>query len=149
MEDAYRPKIDWVFWSHAGSVVVLLALVSVFLSSIDIFISIPSFLLFLLMLAYVVLIVRRTKYTLSSTGIVIQNATAKYEISYADVKKITNTNRDLINYGIFVLSLDRVGIRYGKAGHIMISPADKQGFLTRLRSRCRNAIYEEDLKPIK
>ncbi|MDR1691178.1 MAG: PH domain-containing protein [Candidatus Methanoplasma sp.] len=148
MDNAYKPKIDGVFWSHAGVLIIVLAMVLAFMIYVqaDTLLIVLLFSILLLASAYIVLIVKRTKYVLNDCGIIVQNAIIKHDIPYTEVKKITNTDRNLINYGVFVLSLDRVGIEFGKIGHTLVSPADKQGFLTDLRSRCINADYEEDLR---
>jgi hypothetical protein len=67
-----------------------------------------------------------TGYTLESTRLLIRSGPFSWTVPLAEIQSITPTRNPLSSPA---LSLDRLLIRHGKKGQIMISPADKQGFL--------------------
>ena len=72
-----------------------------------------------------------TRYVVHGHQLEVQCGPMKWTINIADISSITETNNILSSPA---LSLDRLLIRY-KNKEIMISPADKAGFLKALEQR--------------
>lgn len=142
---AYKSKIGFSFWSHLLLVLVIITPVMIFTRS-TIEVSVFASALLVLIVGYFALAAIMTKYTLESDRIVIRNAVSRYSIPYEKITKITDTDRNLLNYGIVVLSMDRIGINWGNRRHTLISPKNKEEVINSLRARCHNAEYAEDLK---
>jgi PH (Pleckstrin Homology) domain-containing protein len=79
--------------------------------------------------AFVAWIFRATDYRIDGATLVIRSAFLRWKIPIADIRTITPTHNPLSSPA---LSLDRLEIRHD-GGDILVSPADKQGFIDSLR----------------
>jgi hypothetical protein len=73
----------------------------------------------------------KTGYTLEPTQLLVKSGPMKWVVPLADIRSIEPTRNPLSSPA---LSLDRLLISYGKHGRLMISPADKEGFLRELEA---------------
>lgn len=71
-------------------------------------------------------LMKGTGYTLEPTRLLVKSGPLAWVIPIAEIHGITPTRNPLSSPA---LSLDRLLIRYSKHGQLMISPADKEGFL--------------------
>ena len=70
-----------------------------------------------------------TRYTVSETTLQIRSGPMSWTIDRNEIHSITPTRSALSSPA---LSLDRLEIRYGDTGMVMVSPKDKEGFLAAL-----------------
>ncbi|MGI9219689.1 MAG: PH domain-containing protein [Woeseiaceae bacterium] len=68
----------------------------------------------------------RTYYAVDKDTLRVVSGPFRWRIPLADIQSVTPT-RSL--WSSPAMSIDRLRIAYGKGGRIMVSPADKQGFL--------------------
>jgi hypothetical protein len=73
----------------------------------------------------------KTGYTLEPTQLLVKSGPMHWVVPLADIQSVEPTRNPLSSPA---LSLDRLLIRYGKHGKLMISPADKEGFLRELEA---------------
>jgi len=140
MEKSYTSKIGSSFWLHLIVMIVISVPVIVLMRSVPVAAIIVSTFLFIIVLYFILLAVR-TRYTFDDDKLTIRNIIGKKEIPYETVRKIVGSSEDPFNYGIVVLSMDRIEIFYGKNGYTLISPKEKQEVLRLLRMNCYNADY--------
>jgi hypothetical protein len=76
-------------------------------------------------------LLKTTCYTLEPTRLLVRSGPFSWNVPLAGIHSITPTRNPLSSPA---LSLDRLCIEYGKHGSLMISPADKQGFLRELET---------------
>jgi membrane protein YdbS with pleckstrin-like domain len=128
----FKSKIDW--WLHLVfaimlipniHIIILLVLnggnpiIAVILSVINIFLVIPIWL--------------NTYYILDDDELRIRSGFCiNMRIPYSDIKSIKETRDPTASAG---LSLDRIEIKYSKWGMVLISPKNKQNFITQLNQR--------------
>ena len=67
-----------------------------------------------------------TYYTVERGYLRIASGPFRWRVPLADITSVTATRSPLSSPA---LSLDRIMIRYGKRGRVMVSPADREGFL--------------------
>lgn len=74
------------------------------------------------------------RYCITDTAIIVRFGLVHRRVPLAEITEVHPTNNPLSSPA---LSLDRLHIRYGQGllGGVMISPADKQGFLDELARR--------------
>jgi len=137
MDVSYSSKLGWSFWSYIIIMLVILVPITIFIKPIGITIIFSIILLVLTL--YPVLLAIRTKYTFEDDKLVIRGIIRKKEILYDSVKRIVEDSKDPVNYGLIVLSMDRIGIYYGKNGYTLISPKEKKEAARILKSRCCDA----------
>lgn len=77
-----------------------------------------------------------TRYTLQATHLLAQSGPFKWVVPLADIKSITPSNNPLSSPA---LSLDRLRIDYGKGRMLLISPRDKEQFLSDIEAARRAA----------
>lgn len=82
-----------------------------------------------------------TGYTLEPTRLLVRSGPFSWTVALAEIQSISPTNSPLSSPA---LSFDRLLIRYGKHGQIMISPAEKQAFLSELEA-ARFRLLEESV----
>lgn len=80
-----------------------------------------------------------TRYTLTGEFLLVKSGPFFWSIPLCEIYAIEPT-RNLLSSP--ALSLDRLLIRYGGGAELMISPADKAGFMTALRKRMRTNSSE-------
>ncbi len=67
-----------------------------------------------------------THYTVERGYVRIVSGPFRWKVAIDDIQSVTRTRNPLSSPA---LSLDRIMIRYGDRGRVMISPADRDGFL--------------------
>ena len=128
----FRSKVDW--WFHAAIIVAaaacLFALVTVAMEGTtgEALALAP---LFLFGLAFPVWLIRSTYYRFDDTQLYIRSGPFRWRVPYNDIRSIRPTRNPLSSPA---LSLDRLRLEYRKRA-ILISPADKAGFLAELKKR--------------
>jgi len=138
MNESYGSKIGFSFWSHLIVIVVISVPAIIFIRSVTIAAILIS-VLFSVIVLYFILLALRTRYTFDDEKLTIRNIIGKKEIPYRTVTKVVGSSKDPFNYGIVVLSMDRIEIFHGKSGHALISPQNKEEALSILRQKCCNA----------
>ena len=76
-----------------------------------------------------------THYTVDRGVIKIVSGPFRWKVPIDQITSVTATKNPLSSPA---LSLDRIIIRYGKRGRIMVSPADKAGFLKAIDRNLEN-----------
>ena len=138
MNESYGSKIGFSFWSHLIAIIIISVPVLILIRSVTIAAILFS-ILFSVMILYFILLAQRTRYTFDDEKLTIRNIVGKKEILYRTVTKVIGSSKDPFNYGIVVLSMDRIEIFHGKSGHTLISPQNKEEVLNILRQKCCNA----------
>ncbi|MCK9490157.1 MAG: PH domain-containing protein [Xanthomonadales bacterium] len=75
-----------------------------------------------------------TRYTLQPDRLIVQSGPFKWRVPVADITGVTPTGNPLSSPA---LSLDRLRIDYGRGASLMISPRDKDRFLSDLEAARR------------
>jgi len=90
------------------------------------------------------LIIRTTKYVFHRDHLTAKFLSIKVDTKYSTVESITRTDslKPKAFLG-FALTLDRIVI-VDRSGGLAVSPADSEGFLRELRSRCPRARYKDE-----
>jgi hypothetical protein len=148
MEKIYKPEIGWVFWAH---LILILLVITPLLTVWALMrntggIPIPIIVVLLIVVMISLLVVARTLYTMGIEKLTVSGAFKKREILYKEVTKIVSTNKGLeFGEGMLVLSPDRILIFCGEKSKTSISPKDKPDALKCLRSKCPNAVFEDEV----
>lgn len=79
--------------------------------------------------AFILYLLVSTRYTITSQELLIESGPIRKRVPLASITTITPSHNPISSPA---LSLDRLEIRYGKFDSVLISPADKAGFLTAL-----------------
>jgi len=77
-------------------------------------------------------LLRTTDYTITDTHLRIRCGPFRWNVPLADVRAVRPTRNPLSSPA---LSLDRLRIEYSRSLAVMVSPDDKEGFLSELRTR--------------
>lgn len=124
----FKSKIDWWFWLAIAAAVlgVVAAVVAVILEgrnptgvTIVIFAS-------LFAIAFFGSVAFGTSYTIDRKVLFVRSGPFRWKVVLDEITSVEATRNPLSSPA---LSLDRLRIRYGKRRSIMVSPADKAGFL--------------------
>ena len=84
-----------------------------------------------------------TGYEISDDELKIRCGPFRQRIPLQEIKEIKITRNPLSSPA---LSLDRMEIKYGKSKRVMISPADKEGFIKMLIGKFSQIYLDEDLR---
>ena len=126
----YKSAIDWWFWAVIGSTAVLLAVVSLPLMGSGQTVALTIIAASALFgLGFPVWLAFSTIYSVTRTHLIVRSGPFRWTIERASIQDIQPT-RSVISSP--ALSLDRLEIRYGSGQSLLVSPADKQGFLDAL-----------------
>lgn len=128
----FRSRVDW--WFHAAvmlaAVASLFALVTVAMEgSVDEALALAP--LILLCLAFPIWLMRSTYYRFDATQLYIRSGPFRWRVPFNEIRSIKPTRNPLSSPA---LSLDRLRLEYRNRA-ILISPADKQGFIAELKRR--------------
>ena len=122
----FTSKVDSWYYALIGAVVVVLLValagaapteVSALAVTAVIAIGLPVWLL------------RSTTYTVSNTELRIVSGPFRWSIAREDIVSVSPTNS---MQSAPALSMDRLAIRYGNGQVVLVSPEDKEGFLSAL-----------------
>jgi len=129
----FRSKVDWwlgavllISGAASGMAVVIVAVVESPL--LELAVS-P---LLLLSVGLPVWLLRGTRYTFDAANLEVRCGPFAWRVPLREIRAVTPTRNPLSSPA---LSLDRLRIDFGRMNSIMISPEDKEGFLTELRKR--------------
>lgn len=89
---------------------------------------------------FVVWVWTTTYYVLTSSELLVRSGPFRWRVPLADIREIKPTRNPLSSPA---LSLDRLEVRY-RHGMLLISPADKDGFLRSLVSRAPHLDLQGD-----
>ncbi|RQO34849.1 hypothetical protein DBR37_10775 [Herminiimonas sp. KBW02] len=137
MPTVYRSKVDiWLF-----VVLAFAALVALYSAGQTMAAGTTSAILVALLVAVVgvglpLWLLLSTRYTLQTSHLLVQSGPFKWLVPLADIKSITPSNNPLSSPA---LSLDRLRIDYGKGRMLLISPRDKEQFLSDIEAARRAA----------
>lgn len=136
MTKVYRSKVDtWLLCILIGAMLVALfgSLSSIVAAAYSVqWLAVVGVLPLILGVGFPIWILRSTKYTLAGELLVIRSAFFTWNVRLSEIHKVSATSNPLSSPA---LSLDRLRIEYGNGRSVMISPEDKQMFLSDLRSR--------------
>jgi hypothetical protein len=82
-----------------------------------------------------------TDYTLTSAELLVRSGPFRWRVPLAEIREVTPTHNPLSSPA---LSLDRLEIRYGRMGFLLISPEDKDGFLRSLVAQAPHLALRGD-----
>ncbi len=82
-------------------------------------------------------IIASTHYTFVGTDLVVRCGPFRWHVPLGSISKVTTTRNPLSSPA---LSLDRLRIEYGDGRALMISPADRAGFLAVLEARTGSTV---------
>jgi hypothetical protein len=129
----FRSKIDWwlaaVLVFSAVASLAAVAIVAVVESPL-LALAVSPFLL--LSVALPVWLLLATEYRIGRSELHVRSGPFAWRVPLRDIRSVTPTRNPLSSPA---LSLDRLRIDYGRMGSIMVSPADKEAFVTELRKR--------------
>jgi len=86
-----------------------------------------------------------TGYEISDVELKIRCGPFRQSIPLQDIREIKRTRSPL---SAPACSLDRMEIKYGKSKRVMISPADKEGFIKMLIGKSPQIHLDEDLRKV-
>jgi hypothetical protein len=138
----YRSKIDW--WLGVLLVVPLVAAVGTAISlqlDGDSGAAAGGWVILLGVVTLYVVVVWPVAYELTDDAIVVRFGLLRWRIAYRSLRGVTPTRSILAGPA---LSLDRLAIDVGSPPTRMISPADRDGFLTDLAERAPHLVRDED-----
>jgi hypothetical protein len=143
MTKVYRSKVDkWLLGILVGAMVVAifggLATVAAGVA-ISPWFTVFGILPVLLGVGLPLWVLTSTKYTLFDDVLIVKSALFTWVVPLNEIHRVAATSNPLSSPA---LSLDRLRIEYGNRKWIMISPEDKEDFVSDLRSR---ASFQLDL----
>lgn len=134
---AFRSAVDWWFYAVvavAGTVAVVAVLpvvasgtpgqVALGLGTLLIAVGLPLWLLF------------STEYRVESKTLLVRSGPFRWTIPLADISSVRESNSALSSPA---LSLKRLEVTYGRGKSILLSPADRDGFLAALGRKVEKA----------
>lgn len=129
----FRSKVDW--WLAA--ILLLSALASLVAVGSVAMVESPFRALavspvLLLSVGLPVWLLRATAYRIGPSELFVRCGPFRWRVPLSEIRAVTPTRNPLSSPA---LSLDRLRIDYGRRRWIMISPADKEAFVTELRKR--------------
>lgn len=129
----YTSKVDWwIATLLLGSLLFCIAF-GIYLVGKDPVIGVISLGVGIFMTLLIILIGIPCKYTLHDDRLVVQSGILKYTIEYEDITEIAKSLNPL---SAPAFSLKRIKIKHRK-GFILISPKDRDSFITDLKARLR------------
>jgi hypothetical protein len=127
----FKSKVDgWIVILFALLVLIDIAIiVNVAALSVDPLVTTITVLLCVGAILLLLALGMRTYYAVDKGTLRIVSGPFSWNIAIEEISSVTST-RSLLSGP--ALSLDRLLVRYGKRGRILVSPANKQGFLRAL-----------------
>jgi hypothetical protein len=131
----FRSKLDgWIVTSIlAGGAFPLFALVILSIVTPRALLVAPP--LFLLALAFVAWLYFATQYVVTAHRLIVRGVVARLDVPLDQITRIEPTH-SMVSAPAW--SFDRLRISYGQGRSCMISPRDRDRFLSLLRERCVN-----------
>ena len=127
-KQVFRSKVDWWVRLLLGFAIagVFVAMGSVVLEGADPVVTTVTILACIAGLALFVSVLLGTAYTVDRGVLLIRCGPFRWRVAIDSITAVEETRNPLSSPA---LSLDRLRIRYGKRRQVMVSPADKAGFL--------------------
>lgn len=124
----FKSKVDWWLRLVLAFVIVVefVAIGSVILEQRDPVATTVTILVCLAALALFASVLLATRYTIDRGVLRVRCGPFRWKVPLKSITAVEETRNPLSSPA---LSLDRLRIRYGKRRQIMVSPADKAGFL--------------------
>jgi len=124
----FRSKVDWWIRLLLGLAIagLFVACATVILEGADPIETTVTILACIAGLALIVWVLVGTVYSVERGTLIVRSGPMRWKIPIDEITSVEATRSPLSSPA---LSLDRLRIRYGKRRRIMISPADKAGFL--------------------
>jgi hypothetical protein len=125
----FNSKVDrWLMMILVVSLILdVAAIVIVVLTVPETIVMLLTAVVLLLMAILIASILVGTHYTVDKKTLKIVSGPIRLRVSLDDINSVKATRNPLSSPA---LSLDRLMINYGKNRKVMVSPADKRGFLT-------------------
>ena len=130
----FRGKVDWWFYGIMILIAVILIpiIVTAFMDGMT-GAAVVDLLVLAVIEGFCGLIVWRNYVRLETRGIVIVFGLIQLVIRYDDIHALSETRSPLSS---LAASLDRIEIRYGNGGMVMIAVVEKQAFFEEMKKRC-------------
>ena len=130
----FRGKVDWWFYGIMILIAVILIpiIVTAFMDGMT-GAAVVDLLVLAVIEGFCGLIVWRNYVRLETRGIVIVFGLIQLAIRYDDIHALSETRCPLSS---LAASLDRIEIRYGNGGMVMIAVVEKQAFFEDMKKRC-------------
>ena len=122
----HRSKVDSWFYFIVIGVAALPILMGVMIGAW----AVSGFIICGLVVAFMLWLVRATKYVVTDDSLIIHGGVFKKSIPLSSILSITETRNPLSSPAF---SLDRLKIEFGGGKAILISPKDKPAFMADLR----------------
>jgi membrane protein YdbS with pleckstrin-like domain len=143
MEQAFRSKVDfWLILALVGVPILVLEFILDGSSVDDRAATLLAVVVVAFVLAIFLWLYLTTRYTLTEEFLFVKSGPFSWSIPLRDIYEIEPTHNPMSSPA---LSLDRLLIRYGGGAELMISPADKAGFMMALRKRAKAGASESSL----
>jgi len=130
----FKSKIDW--WAHVAfatlPITTILCIVLFATIEESKIIPVTPAIFCLVFCIFIIPIWTSTYYVLGDNELIVKCGFLKNKIAYDSIKNVKETKNPLAS---MALSLDRIEIKYGVGGYILISPQNKQEFLQQLQQR--------------
>jgi hypothetical protein len=124
----FRSKVDrWLWLMMLAAVLGMgIAMFAVAISGEDPIVVVALILMFLLTGALIASVMFGTSYTVDRKMLHIRSGPFRWKVALDEITSVEATRNPLSSPA---LSLDRLRIRYGKRRQVIVSPADRDGFL--------------------
>jgi hypothetical protein len=135
VDAVFRSKVD--FWLVAVIVGIPIVVLGFFVEGFGVTnwgIDLAASLIVVGLLAFCTWIYATTRYTITAKNLLVKAGPFSWVIPISDVTRIEPTRNPASSPA---LSLDRLTIHYGFGNELMVSPADKQGFMIALKKRMK------------
>lgn len=130
----FQGKIDWWFYGIMILIAVILIpfIVMAFIDGMN-GAAVVDLLVLAVIEGFCGLIVRRNYVRMESCGLTVVFGLIQLSVCYSDVTALSET-RNMVSS--LAASSDRIEIRYGKNGCVMIAVVEKQAFIAEMKKRC-------------
>lgn len=126
MRRTFKSAIGWIMIIPLGLLLAAIGLALFFEPD-----KWPALLILVPLLLFFIHLVRNTDYTIDGGLLRIRCGIFRFQtIGISSITRITETRNPLSSPA---LSLDRLDIRYGNRGQVMISPKEKDAFIAAIR----------------
>lgn len=136
----FKGKVDWWFYGIMIFIAVILVpiIVMAFIDGMS-GAAVVDLLVLAVLEVFCGLIVCRNYVRLESSGLTIVFGLIQLPIRYSEVNSVSETHNMLSS---LAASTDRIEIRYGKNGCVMIAVVEKQAFIAEMKKCCANCTFD-------
>ena len=136
MDPVFRSKVD--LWLVAVVVVIPVLLLEYMLEGAgidDLGADLISIAIVVVVLAFFTWLYFTTRYTITPQALLVKAGLFSWIVPLRDITSIEPTHNPASSPA---LSLDRLLIRYRDGGELMVSPADKAGFIAQIKKHLKS-----------